>query len=249
VPGATRRLHLDSVGSTNAEAFRLAGQGEQGPLWVTAGEQTAGRGRRGRAWVSEPGNLYATLLLTDPAPPAAAASLGFVVALGLREALLALHPALADRLKLKWPNDVMLDGRKLSGILIEGQGSAPLHLAIGIGVNVAHHPADTPYPVTSLAASGLATAPDALWAALDAALMARLAQWNHGAGLPAILDDWRRLALGLGGPITVRLAERTLEGRFMGLDSTGCLVLETEGGRRETIAAGDVFPLNAAERS
>src|SRR5690349_17278976 len=159
-----RLLSLDAVGSTNAEAFARARAGERGPLWVTARRQTAGRGRRGRAWVSEPGNLYASLLLTDPAPPQRAAELSLVAALAVHDALADRAGVPGRRVALKGRNDVVCDGAKLAGILIEGE-SLPgglLAVVIGPGVNCAHHPADTPYPATSLAAAGALVAPESL---------------------------------------------------------------------------------------
>src|SRR5262245_57801913 len=106
VPGA-RIVTLDTVGSTNAEAFARARAGERGPLWIVARRQTDGRGRRGRRWISEPGNLYASLLLVDPAPSSRAAELSLVAGLALHDALVECSPGLAPRLKLKWPNDVL----------------------------------------------------------------------------------------------------------------------------------------------
>src|SRR5258708_39940625 len=135
LPAADRPIaRLDTVDSTNAEALRRARAGERGPLWIVARQQSAGRGRRGRAWVSPPGNLHATLLLTDPAPAAAAPQLGFVAGLALVDAAAAAAPLLASRLALKWPNDLLCGARKIAGILIEGEGS-PLTVAVGIGVN------------------------------------------------------------------------------------------------------------------
>src|SRR5215813_8228038 len=136
-------IACDMIASTNSEALAYARAGEQGPLWITARAQTAGRGRRGRTWVSEPGNLYGTLLLTDPAPPERAAQLSFVAALATHDAVSACAPALGGRLTFKWPNDVLLDGAKLAGILIEAEGTRPLLVAVGIGVNCRHHPAAT----------------------------------------------------------------------------------------------------------
>src|SRR6516162_8994815 len=129
---------LDSVDSTNAEALRRAGAGEIGPLWIVARAQTAGRGRRGRPWLSMPGNLHATLLLTDPSPSAAAPQLGFAAGLALYDAAAAAAPALASSLALKWPNDLMCERRKVGGILVEGEGN-PIAVAIGIGVNCGQH--------------------------------------------------------------------------------------------------------------
>src|SRR4029077_5586580 len=134
-------IACQTLGSTNAEALARARAGAGGPLWITARTQTAGRGRRGRTGVSDPGNLYATLLLTDPAPPERAAQLSFVAALATHDAIAACAPALIRRLALKWPNDILLDGAKVAGILIEAEGARPLLVAVGIGINCRHHPA------------------------------------------------------------------------------------------------------------
>src|ERR1043166_4321324 len=162
-PGA-RLISLDDVGSTNAEAFARARAGERGPLWIMGRRQTAGGGRGGGGWGAEPGHLYAGLLLTDPAPPPRAAELSLVAALALHDALAERAAVLGPRLKLKWPNDVLCDGAKLAGILIEGESLAggTLAVVIGPGVNCAHHPAGTPYPATNLAAAGALVAPESL---------------------------------------------------------------------------------------
>jgi len=234
-------IACDTVGSTNEEALRRARTGEAGPLWITARAQTAGRGRRGRVWVSEPGNLFATLLLTDPAPPERAAQLSFVAALAVHDAIVARAPSLAARLALKWPNDVLCDGAKVAGILIEAEGTRPLIVAIGIGVNCRHHPPATDHPATDLAAAGAAAPPEALFEALSSAMARRLAQWQ--AGFAAIRAAWLACAGTLGGELQVRLGTRELVGRFESLDEAGRLVLRLPDGRRETIAAGEVFPV------
>jgi len=233
---------LDTVDSTNAEALRRARAGERGPLWIVARQQTAGRGRRGRAWVSAPGNLYATLLLTDPAPASAAPQLGFVAGLALHDAAMAVAPAL-PQLALKWPNDMLCGGRKIAGILVEGEG-APLAVAIGIGVNCLHHPKATEFPATDFAAEGADVAAEALFERLAAAMPARLAQWDRGAGFAAIRAAWIERAHGLGRPVRVRLAEREATGVFEGIDPTGRLLLRLDNGGLEAIAAGEVFPLD-----
>ena len=183
----------DAVGSTNAEAFALANAGEPAPFWIAARSQTAGRGRRGRSWTSEPGNLYASLLLSDPSPPERAAELSFVAALAAYDAV-AEVAGLAGRLAIKWPNDVLCDGAKLAGILIEGQGAS---VVVGIGINCAHHPAGTPYPATDLAACGVRVSPDRLFEALASAMRRRLAQWDRGTGFASIRADWLARAAGL----------------------------------------------------
>jgi len=242
-PGAAgvALIACDTVGSTNEEALRRARAGETGPLWITARAQTAGRGRRGRAWVSAPGNLFATLLLTDPASPERAAQLSFVAALAVHDAIVALAPALAPRLTLKWPNDVLCAGAKLAGILIEAEGTRPLIAAVGIGVNCRHHPAESEFPATDLAAAGAAVTAEALFEALSAAMARRLREWQ--GGFAATRAAWLDRAGTLGGELKVRLAGRELLGRFETLDEAGRLVLRRPDGGRETIAAGEVFPV------
>ena len=242
-------ISFDTLGSTNAEALSRARAGERGPLWITAARQTAGRGRRGNAWTSEPGNLYASLLLTDAAPPAHLPELCFVVALAVRDAVSSfLFPPLKGggnekQLKLKWPNDLLLDGAKLAGILIEAEsiGGATVTVA-GIGVNCAHHPRDTGYPATALAAHGVAVTPGELLGELSGTMVTRLAQWDRGAGFPAIRAEWLSHAAGIGGDIVVRLPDRELSGKFESLDQMGRLMLRLPAGQLEAIAAGEVFP-------
>jgi BirA family biotin operon repressor/biotin-[acetyl-CoA-carboxylase] ligase len=240
-----RLIALDTVGSTNTEALERARAGETGPLWVIALAQAGGKGRRGRAWVSEPGNLYATLLLTRPSPAGAVAQLSFVAALAVHDALADLAVPLRPRLTLKWPNDVLCDGRKLCGILLEGEGLGAV--AIGIGINCAHHPRDTAYPATDLAASGALVTPDAALQALSGTMLTRLAQWNQGTGFAATRIDWLKRAEGLGQPLQARLHDRDLTGVFETVDEAGHLVLRRPDGRHDTIAAGDVFPLHRRE--
>jgi BirA family transcriptional regulator, biotin operon repressor / biotin---[acetyl-CoA-carboxylase] ligase len=206
--------------------------------------QTAGRGRRGRAWVSEPGNLYASLMLVDPAPAAQAAQLAFVAALAVADALAAVAPGIAGKLAFKWPNDVLLAGAKVAGILIEAEGTRPLMAAIGIGVNCRHHPQGGEYPATDLAAAGAAVTAEALFAPLSLAMDHRLREWQ--AGFATIRAAWLARAAGLGGDLRARLGTRELAGRFEGLDEAGRLQLRRADGTLETIAAGEVFPVAPA---
>jgi|ERR1700674_2763170 len=235
----------DTVGSTNAEALAAARAGERGPLWITARRQSAGRGRRGRAFVSESGNLFASLLLTDPSPADRAAELSFVAALALHDALIEVAPVLASRLAVKWPNDVLCDGAKLAGILVEGESGAGRGLVtvVGIGVNCAHHPGDVPYPATDLAACGAAVGPPVLFRALSRAMLCRLIEWDRGQRFGAIRDAWLRRAAGLGELVRVSFPERELFGRFETLDEAGRLVLRLDDGRTELVTAADMFPL------
>jgi BirA family transcriptional regulator, biotin operon repressor / biotin---[acetyl-CoA-carboxylase] ligase len=240
-----RLIACDLLGSTNAEALARARAGEAGPLWITAARQSAGRGRRASAWASEPGNLYASLLLTDVGPPARAPELAFVAALAVHDAVSAAAPTLRARLKLKWPNDLLVDGLKVCGILIEAESGQGFALVIGIGINCVSHPADTPFPATDLAGAGARVAPADLLQALSRTMVERLAQWDSGAGFAGIRAEWLRRAAGLGEMIRVRLPGRELTGRFETLDPNGRLMLRLSGGGIEAVSAGEVFGLPA----
>ena len=233
-----RLIAHDTIGSTNAEALRLAREASAGRCGSPPKSQTAGRGRRGRTWVSEPGNLYASLLLTDPAPPERFPELSFVAGAGAARRHRRAHPGARLRLVLKWPNDLLIDRNKFAGILVEGEGAA---VAIGIGVNCVHHPAGTDFPATDLATAGVRTSPESLFAPLSAAMMARLAQWDRGAGFAAIRADWLARAAGIGKPIRVKSGDGELAGQFDTIDATGRLVLRLADGTMQTVAAGDVF--------
>jgi BirA family transcriptional regulator, biotin operon repressor / biotin---[acetyl-CoA-carboxylase] ligase len=241
---SVRHIALETAGSTNAEALKRASGGEHGPLWITSKTQTQGRGRSGRAWISPPGNLYATLLLTEPCAPAVAPQLAFVAGLAIYDVVAECAPQLASQLALKWPNDLLLAGQKLAGILIESETSPVLQVAIGVGVNCGSHPADTLYPATDLAAHGATVSPDILFRALSHAMQRRLAQWDAGEAFAQIRADWLARAAGLGETINVRLPEREFSGRFEGLDEAGRLLVQ-ESGRLTTVTAGDVFGLEA----
>ena len=235
-----RHTAYETLGSTNAEALALARAGERGPLWITAKSQDAGRGRRGSQWASPPGNLYATLLLTEPSPTEVASQLSFVTALALHDAVAIFAPKLSPVLKVKWPNDLLVAQTKVAGILIEGESEPVFSVAIGIGVNCVTHPADAAYPATDLAAAGSPVMPDALFTGLSAAMERRITQWNRGQGFAATRAGWLERAAGLGEILQVRLPERELSGRFRGLDETGRLLLEQDGSV-STITAGEVF--------
>ncbi len=242
-----RLLAFDEIDSTNAEALRLLRQGEPGPLWVTAERQNAGRGRRGRKWISVAGNLHASLLLTDPGPAEHWPQLALVAALAAHDAVVEVAPEVKPMLELKWPNDLLLSGAKFAGILIEGEGSHEEGaVAIGIGVNCTAHPAGAAYPATDLAAAGAGVSAAALFAALSVKMPGRLAQWNRGNGFATIRADWLARAAELGGNIRVGLADRELAGRFEGLDDAGCLVLIAPDGAKAVVAAGDVISFESS---
>lgn len=230
------------IGSTNDEARRLAQEGAAARTVVWALAQTRGRGRRGRPWHSPPGNLYASLILRPQTPAARAAQLGFVAALAVGGALDGICPGLTG-LSYKWPNDVLLDGRKLCGILLEsetGEGERPAFLIIGIGINLRAAPQDTEFPATALAERGFPPiAPDAMLAALLAEFERWMECWER-EGFAPIRAAWRGRAL-LGGAARIRLDRLSLQGRLIDIDEEGALLLE-EGGRRRRISAGEVFP-------
>lgn len=230
--GLRRTPELDS---TNEEARRLAAAGEAGPLWITTGRQTAGRGRHGRSWESLSGNLAATLLLTPARPQSEWAQLSFAAAIAAADMAAGFAPG--ARIAVKWPNDVLADGRKLAGILLERAGPA---LAIGIGVNLAHFPPDTEFPATSLAALGVP--PPTPEQALTA-LAAQFAKWYEvwrGQGFAPLRDAWLARAAGLGARIRARLPDEERRGVFEGIDATGALLLK-EGTGTRAISAGEVF--------
>jgi BirA family biotin operon repressor/biotin-[acetyl-CoA-carboxylase] ligase len=238
-----RLVAHEVLGSTNAEALNLARQGEHGPLWIVAERQTAGRGRRGRAWISEPGNLFASLLLTAPAAPEQWPQLSLVAALAVHDAVAEVAARLKPLLAIKWPNDLLLGSAKFAGILIEGEGDDDGAVAIGIGVNCASHPADTDYPATDLAAAGALVSPAMLFGPLSLKMIGRLAQWNSGEGFSTVRADWMARAAAIGEEVRVRLSDRELSGRFEALDESGSLVLRLPDGHVEIITAADVFML------
>lgn len=238
-------LTFDQIDSTNAEARRRAEAGEGGPLWITARDQTVGRGRRGRAWTDHPGNLAATLLITTERPPAEAAMASFVTALAAHDVMSAW--AAPGLVRLKWPNDVLVAGDKAAGLLIESgpRAGGDLWLAIGMGLNLVWAPNDAERPATSLADHLAADrtqppTPEAALSALDTALQTRLRQWDL-AGSGSILADWSQRAWGIPGPCVARLGHETVTGQAEGLAPDGALRLRLETGEVRLISAGDVF--------
>jgi BirA family biotin operon repressor/biotin-[acetyl-CoA-carboxylase] ligase len=231
----------EELSSTNAEARRRGEAGEAGPVWILAKRQTDGRGRRGRSWSSGEGNLTATLLMATTRPPAEAAQTSFIAALAAADlADACLGPGAAQ---LKWPNDLLVHGRKAAGILLEaGPRPGGLWLAVGVGVNLATYPAGVELPATSFAEHMASGAPDprAALEILAARFQAWLEIWD-GQGFGAIARAWTARAYGLGRPCEARLPSQTLKGVAEGLDPDGALRLRLDGGGVERITAGDVF--------
>lgn len=238
--GCRVERHL-SVTSTNTLALERARAGDRGPLWIVAGEQTAGRGRHGRHWRSPSGNLYASRLIVAPPPPARLAGLAFVAAIAVHD---AVSPWVPDeerpRLCLKWPNDLMVGAGKLAGILVEvEQVGAGVAAAVGIGINIAAAPEEA--SAATLAGLGADCRADDLFDHLGVAFEKRLAEWDDGRGFAATRDAWLARAMPSGTPTSVRTGSDRIDGRFRGLADDGAMLVELEGGVVRQITSGEVF--------
>lgn len=232
-------IREQSVTSTMDEARTWIMAGNDQPCWFVADEQTGGRGRHGRTWVSPPGNLYATLALTAPCDPAIAPQLGFVAGLALHRAVVAAtglgHPQLA----IKWPNDLLLSGAKVAGLLLEGlQVRGQFAVLIGFGVNVVSAPEVSAYPVRSLVSQTSALTRAGLLQELSGCWLQACTQWRDS--FASIRADWLATAHGLGTEVRVRPPNGEIRGIMRGIDERGCLLLDTPGGEVR-IDAGDLF--------
>lgn len=223
------------TGSTNADMLDLARAGAAEGLWLRAERQRAGRGRQGRAWVSPVGNLYAsTLVRLRPGDPPAA-TLALVAAVALEETVRVFLPGGA---MLKWPNDLLIGGAKLSGILLERVDDA---VVIGTGVNLAQHPEDADRPATCLAAQGAPVQPELFLETLAEVFGRWLARWR-GEGVAPVRERWTERAHPKGTALTVRPGVgEAVDGLFDGLDRDGALILRLADGSTRAIHAGDVF--------
>lgn len=252
-----RLLAYDTIGSTSTEALEQGRAGDNGPLWVVARAQSEGRGRRGNAWATPRGNLAASLLRVVDVPPALAATLGFVAGLALDKALRTCVPSLSfkvgldgidepqtrsRRLALKWPNDVLIDGAKLAGILLESEvlESGRRILVVGIGVNVVSAPEGLPYPATSLTKLGSDCSAETLFLALSETWQEFDALWDEGRGLDIIRKHWLERAAGVGEAVAVRTGQGVLRGVFETIDGNGQLVIRMSDGAVTKVATGDV---------
>jgi BirA family biotin operon repressor/biotin-[acetyl-CoA-carboxylase] ligase len=247
LPATYRLVCHKTIGSTNEEAKRLARAGTQEGTLVWALEQTAGRGRRGRPWSSPPGNLYASLVLRPCCLLDQAAQLGFVAALAIGDTLASICEERRDWVSYKWPNDVLLGGRKISGILLESElgseGDAPLFVVVGIGLNLISSPRDTKFPATSIAEEGFGTvSPGAALEEFARHFEAWEERWRE-EGFASVRAVWREHAAALGEQIRVRLDAASLQGWFLDIDQHGTLLLECAGQVRR-ISAGEIFPAN-----
>lgn len=244
LPPGYRLLYYDSIASTNDEAKHLARDGVAEGSLVWALEQTAGRGRRGRGWVSPRGNLYLSLILRPDCSVGRAAQLGFVAALAVGDALRAILPRI-ERLTYKWPNDVLIDGRKIAGVLLESEtvGSEKLSfVVVGVGVNLTASPQGTEFPASSIMEEGLGEVmPEVMLAEFAAHFHLWYANWRAEGFAPVRASWLAAAAIVRGEPIRVRLDSRALCGRFLDLDHEGSLLLDCAGECRR-IAVGEVFP-------
>lgn len=240
-----RFISLSEVDSTNAEARRLAEQGEAGPLWVSSNLQTAGRARRGRDWISKSGNLYVSGLYPDNGIPQQAAQLSFAAALAVAETL--AHYVPDELITLKWPNDVLLGGKKTSGVLLEGGNG---YVIIGIGINLTHHPEGTEFPATYVlehVPSEKLNDPEPIMTGPHAVLAILAQRFDHWRGILVkqgflpLREAWMSRAHNIPGQVTVRLPNESFTGEALGLDTNGALRVRLADGTIRDIHAGDVF--------
>jgi BirA family biotin operon repressor/biotin-[acetyl-CoA-carboxylase] ligase len=258
-----RLFGYDEIGSTSTEASRAAESGDVGEVWFAALKQTAGRGRRGRAWETPTGNLAASLMIVPDCDPAIAATLGFVAGVALNRALAAALPAGtirqgidgaeggAGRIALKWPNDLLADGAKLAGILLEAQKRPDGRHAVvvGFGVNVVSAPEGLPYPATSLRSLGDEVSAETIFSALAEEWVVAYELWDNGHNVADILRLWRASAAGIGAEVAVRRESDVVRGIFESIDDTGRLIVRANDNSRVAISAGDVhFGVTASVR-
>jgi BirA family biotin operon repressor/biotin-[acetyl-CoA-carboxylase] ligase len=239
---------LDRVDSSNEEAGRRARQDAPQGTLIWALEQSAGRGRRGRVWLSPVGNLYCSLVLRPICRVADAAQLGFVAGLALAEAAEAVLPK--DRtVSCKWPNDVLVGGRKVAGILLDASsigGERCEWVVVGMGINVKWHPRpdEAQFPATALAAEGAVDLqPARFLEVLATVLLRELVRWRE-QGFAPVRSHWLRRAFGLHQVLTIRLHDRLLRGTFAGLDTCGAMIVSSADGPH-VVTAGDVVSVRA----
>ena len=241
LPEGFNLIKLGTVDSTNAEALRLAHAGAPANTLVWADEQTHGRGRRGKSWASPPGNLYCSTLLYPDQPPAKIGQMAFVAALALADGIAEVAPQVD--VAIKWPNDLLVGGRKIAGILLEGNVSGEPRrrsLVVGMGVNVATHPEISGgLPATSLAKEGAEVSTPEVLSAAAAGLARWIGVWE-AQGFDPVRTEWIGRAVGIGGEIEIHTGDDTVSGTFSTIDDLGALIVSTKTGAR-AIGAADVF--------
>ncbi len=250
LPGGSRLRELVETGSTNTECLNAAMAGDPGSLWIRARMQTEARGSRGRGWTSYEGNLFASYLLLPQAPTGSLGQITFVAALAVYDALvqqIAKHGT-ELQIQLKWPNDVLLEGRKVCGILLESHEISGNRIVIvGIGLNCFSHPRETAFPATSLMEHGMNASAGEMLDRIVPLMDHWLGIWARGEGFPAVREAWTSRAKGIGHPIAAKLQDRESTGIFEAIDDAGRLVLRKKDGSKELISVADVFYLNSAK--
>ena len=248
LPAGYRLVRMETVDSTNAEARRRAKAGEPGPLWIWSARQSQGRGRGGREWISHHGNLFASLLSGVNCPIRVAGQLALVAGIVAYDTIAKLIAYEGrSELLLKWPNDILLSGEKLAGMLLENVGSTAENrstVVIGTGINLASHPEDLPQPAVSLAAYGMTVTPADALEVLAATTHEWMMRWGEGSCFPSIRRAWLDRAGPTGRALRVKINGEETEGVYAGLDADGALRLLTPDGSEYRIAAGDVFFLS-----
>lgn len=248
---STAVIVLGQIDSTNSEAMRRAGSGEMGPLWIRAEVQSRGRGRSGRSWASEPGNLYATLLFAPGCLISDVHQLSLLTGVAAYDAIRAMAGGSVAGLRLKWPNDALIGSAKVAGILAEssvGQGGELLAM-VGVGINLANAPADADRTTTHLADHGVSAVPATALDELDKAMWHWLGIWDRGRGFAEIRAAWLERAGSVGEMLAINAAEGRVEGCFAGLDADGSLLLRDATGRERRFLFGDVSVIAGAART
>jgi len=254
LPNGYTHIFLDEIDSTNAEALRRSGHDAPSGLWIWAARQSAGRGRMGRQWISDEGNLFASLLLRPQCVLGQCPQLAFAAAIAVYDAVKDIGgEQLTTRLSLKWPNDLLLDGAKLGGILLESVSAtdtAKKTIVIGTGLNLISHPSQRHPPVTSLALQKISSTPKQAFEHLAHHTAKWIDIWSQGAGWSKVRAAWQERSIPAGTAIAVKISDEPLSGSYAGITDEGALLLDTgQGAGHETgtrirqIHAGDVFLL------
>ena len=238
-----RIFRYSVLGSTNDQTRTLISAGKVPPNFiVVASKQTSGRGRAGKAWQSMPGNLFCSFALAPSVPAIRLSEISLVVAVALQAAIASVLP-FSSKPKIKWPNDILIDGSKISGILLEvmktpGQDCSTV--ITGVGVNIVSRPRSLDRPSTCLLDFGYAGDAQSFLEILTGQFLSCMAGWEKN-GFNSVRQAWLDHAVGLGEEIAIRCGNILQEGLFETLDGTGALVLRLPGGSLRTITAGDVF--------
>lgn len=241
LPEGCSLVHLDEVDGTNAEAMRRALKGERGPLWVMADRQTAGKGRSGRGWSSETGNLFASYVVSVDCSTAKAGQLSLVAGVAVIDAVRLAGPI--DGLRLKWPNDILVGTAKTGGVLVESTSRPPqsgIVVVVGVGLNLAAAPDNLGRAATFLAYHGLTLSPREALCFLAQTMSDWIRIWDNGEGFSEVRQAWLDRAGPIGEMLTINAAQGPVTGAFAGIDDSGALLLQSLDGKLQSFAFGDV---------